>query len=229
MTYQYLAMWDRVLPDGLAFCHWGGRRLSRYVFGKLQPIPQTTLDLCCGRGGSLSLIGGGHGIDIDAVAIADACRVSPQASFVTGDAFALPYGDACFTHCYSQDPDILLSHRFPAAIREAQRVLVSGGRFALQCYARSDDATGSMLDSATQTLAASGYQGIPRTLLDISSALQQWFTITECVDLHTVYAEDTRRMLRQSAGSSLEPLFALEQELFARRNWTGTLFLATKQ
>jgi SAM-dependent methyltransferase len=94
------------------------------------------LDVGCGRGGTVAALltrfGPSEvtGVDLSPAAIAFCARThrDPRASFLVGDAQALPFPNAVFdvvtnvesSHCY---PDVI------AFYREVARVLVRGGRF----------------------------------------------------------------------------------------------------
>jgi len=55
-TYCYDKGWRDVLPDGKAFCSWGGLDFSRELIRLMSVNPaDVVVDLCCGYGGTFAL------------------------------------------------------------------------------------------------------------------------------------------------------------------------------
>ena len=99
------------------------------------------LDLCCGHGNvTAGLIAAGArvtGLDFSTAMLAMARQAVPEAEFIEGDAMALPFADGAFDAVtigfgmpHVPDP--------PNVIREARRVLRSGGRLAFSVWCGSD-------------------------------------------------------------------------------------------
>ncbi len=99
------------------------------------------LDLCCGQGDlTHMLVQAGaqvSGLDFSAEMIALARNTAPDAELRQGDAQALPYADGCFDAVVCNFGMMHLPEQ-PRALAEIQRVLVSGGDFAMATWAAPD-------------------------------------------------------------------------------------------
>ena len=101
-----------------------------------RPHRARVLDVGCGRGGTVAYLSSNHeiaaavGVDFSEQNVAF-CRRHPvdRATFLHGDAHALPVADASFDAVFN----IESSHCYPNPaqfLREVRRVLVPGGVFA---------------------------------------------------------------------------------------------------
>lgn len=114
------------------------RRLAELVLAELSPAPgQVLLDIGCGKGGMVNLIGrlapGARimGVNIDCHQLAVARRrQSPGVGFFAGEAERLPFATAAFDTVYAIE---VLSHigDKKALFGELARVLRPGGRLVL--------------------------------------------------------------------------------------------------
>lgn len=107
----------------------------RDAFFELLPAPgRATLEIGCGEGRVCrDLRGGGHrvtGLDAAPTLVAAAAGADPASDYVIGVAESLPFDDGSFdlVVAYNSLMDV---EDMPAAVREAARVLESGGRFCI--------------------------------------------------------------------------------------------------
>lgn len=109
-------------------------RLALELIGDMQLKGRRVLDVGCGRGGTVELLGETFeaeacGVDLSPEAVAF-CRKTHQhaARFEVGDAEHLPFEDSCFDVVTNVES----SHTYPnlrAFFGEVQRVLIPGGHF----------------------------------------------------------------------------------------------------
>lgn len=118
----------------------------------------SVLDLCCGHGiVARGLIGAGAtvtGLDFSPAMLRIARAAAPEATFVEGDAMALPFEDAIFDAVtigfgIPHVPDA------PAAMTEARRVLKRGGRLSYSVWREAEQS------ALTYVFAAVGAHGAP--------------------------------------------------------------------
>jgi SAM-dependent methyltransferase len=131
--------WDENAAAWIAWARAPGHdsywRFHRDLFLEIVPSPSgRTLDLGCGEGRlARDLETLGHdvvGVDVSPAMVDAARKAAPEMELHVADAAALPFEDGSFGLVVAfmslQDVDDL-----PAAIREAARVLVPGGRLCL--------------------------------------------------------------------------------------------------
>jgi len=126
------AIWSWASPSGRARAD----RRARFFIdrGRLEP-GRRALELGCGTGVFLERVAATgatvHGIDLSSDLLAQARQKAgnlPNVALVRGNAEALPFGDATFDLVYGSS--ILHHVHLEAALREAHRVLRSGGTLA---------------------------------------------------------------------------------------------------
>jgi ubiquinone/menaquinone biosynthesis C-methylase UbiE len=131
-------LWEREARAWAAWAHEPGHdsywSYSPHFFELVPPPGRRTLDLCCGEGRvARDLSARGHvvvGIDASPTLLELAREADPDGEYVLGDAATLPYADASFdlVVAYNSLMDV---EDMVGAVREAARVLVSGGRFCI--------------------------------------------------------------------------------------------------
>lgn len=103
------------------------------------------LDVATGPGyvaGAAALRGAGViGLDFSSSMVAEGRRRYPDIEFLEGDAEALPFDESSFD-VVAMNFGLLHLARPEAAIAQAHRVLVRGGRYALTVWATPDEAVG---------------------------------------------------------------------------------------
>lgn len=236
-------LWGYVLPDGIQYCHWGGRHLSRYVVSRLALKPtDRILEICCGQGGFLKLLPDtitACGLDISHEALA----VTKHRLLVRGDAFSMPFANDSFTKVVSQDGDAWLQPSKPVLMHEIFRIIAPRGVFFYQSYAASERMSAT---EKTRTEMVLKQYGFEYTELPCVERVRDMFKcagfrVVSSQSLHRIYARDNRRMLhkfrraekrlRESFPShqvnALAELLECEEVLFAKNLWTGVFITAT--
>ncbi len=234
--------WEKVLPDGIEFCHWGGKAASRRLLDKLDIKPgEKVLDLCCGAAGTLGLANPQarlYGLDISPEATKQARAYLDglgrrDIQLVEGDARRMPFQDNYFDKIFSQDPDSFMSERKPVFVCEAHRVLKPGATFTLQTYASTNRINEVDKEEITDILNGLGYNHAQTLMLENLDSLfvSNGFKNVEITGLHDMYSEDNLRMLelaRQREVKSLIGLLECEKKLFDKGAWTGVLVEAKR-
>lgn len=146
--YELSDLWEFVLPDGLAYCHWGGKDQSDELIKTLE-IGQhdRVLELCCGCGGTLSRLPRAEevwGLDISEAAIEHAKKTvnNDKVRFVVADAHKMPFLTGYFTKVFSQDGDAWLEPNKAQLMSEIFRIMKPGGRFVYQSYVATKPGSG---------------------------------------------------------------------------------------
>lgn len=92
------------------------------------------LDVCCGQGTLTAMISASGasvaGLDFSPEMIANARRTAPDAEVVTGDAVAIPFGDAEFDKVVCNFGMMHISDQ-PKALNEVRRALKTNGEFVM--------------------------------------------------------------------------------------------------
>jgi len=109
------------------------------------------LDVACGPGliSEAAAVRGAQpvGLDVASAMVARARERCPGLTFVEGDAQRLPFPDASFD-AVTMNFGILHLSQPEAALVEARRVLVAGGRFAFTAWVAEGNAVAEIVDTA---------------------------------------------------------------------------------
>ena len=253
MSYGYSEyLWQYVLPDGNPFCHWGGKNISREVLDHLELKTGDRLcDICCGEGGTLSLINRNdievYGIDISKTAIEKA-RVEFENKdsfhFVQSDVRNMPFHDCLFNKVFAQDPDVFLYPDKMDIMREISRVMRSKGIFVLQTYCASSYLGKTEREITAEILYRMGYP-YTEVLFDeqIDLILKMSGFVVKCSkSMHSVYHQDNLAMIRnleinwarmleanEVQANNMRKLLYWEKYLFSKKAWTGILRIVKKR
>lgn len=241
-------LWGYVVPDGPAYCHWGGRRQAKHLAELLRPqADDRILELCCGQGGLLQYLqpATGYGLDISLPALTKARQLAPLAKRVCADAYALPFADRVFTKIAAQDADAWLEPQKTDLMREIARVTASRGLFIWQTYVETAKLT---KQERAKTVALLQQAGLTHTELPHQELLPQListagFRVLEQRSLHALYETDNTRMwerfcqnrpalLKRFTSDRVAAIGALlewEQYLFRRGRWSGVLLISRKE
>jgi SAM-dependent methyltransferase len=132
--------------------------IYRDAFFALVPAPgAATLEVGCGEGRvARDLVARGHcvtGLDASPTLLRAAAQADPRSRYVEGLAEALPFEDGAFdlVVAYNSLMDVI---DMPAAVREAARVLVSGGRLCA-CITHPLPDAGAWRDDETYAVTES--------------------------------------------------------------------------
>jgi len=232
------SLWGQVVPDGSRFCHWGGKRLSKRVAKQLGTCENDcVLDVCCGEGGTIDFLQQAKnivGIDISVEAIlrAQTSGSNENAVFVVADAQHLPFPSHTFDKALAQDADAWMHPDKIGLMREIARVIKPGGKFVWQSYTTRK----KLCPQITDLLEQVGYScyDMPEESKIPIMFKEGGFTIESIRSLHSVYTADNMRMLRRArtlctkSAENLLQLLELEQGLFRKNLWTGTLITARR-
>ena len=234
--YNAVNEWAKVLPDRLAFCHWGGRRQSSRLIKKLElKTKERVLDICCGLCGTLSMINQDvilYGLDISPDATNGARDYLRQygttkVKLVNGNAFAMPFSDNYFDKLFAQDPDSFLSSRKEEMMREIARVTKRGATFLLQTYASTSELIARDRKEIDRMLGGLGYNNTETIELEKVEHLfsRANFNIDQIESLHNIYSKDNLKMIKlakeRKVSKKILELLEFERYLFEKKAWTG--------
>jgi len=255
-AYHYSeSCWDYILPDGSAFCHWGGKDISRKIIERLDvKYGERVLDVCCGEAGTLRLLASKgfrlYGVDTSHQALQRAdFNLTGEVknglvNLVEADAFEMPFGRNYFDKILAQDPDALLCPDKDGLMREIGRVSKAGARFVLQTYVETKRMDREMRGRASDVLKNLGYHHTE--LLCEEDILQlftrNYFEVESIESLGSIYAKDNLSMIASAerekdriiklAGSEqyrkILELLKLERHLFSQGFWNGVFVVANK-
>jgi SAM-dependent methyltransferase len=249
--YEFGELWEHVLPDGMRFCHWGGKAFSNHLVKMLEVKPEDrVLELCCGQGGTLGLLRDFRqiaGIDISQQKIdsAEIHLAGKSADLRVGDiSEGLPFPDETFTKLFSQDGDAWMHPAKHVIMSEISRVTARGGRFIFQTYACSSAMPAHALIKTAKFLHGLGYVNVDVPQLEEIPKMFQLagFRTESIVLLHQMYAQDNARMLKRfeenqgamvnkfgrTAVENLGKWLEWEKKLFLEGWWSGILVTAKK-
>lgn len=249
--YEYSEnIWNYVLPDGSAFCHWGGRGISYRVLELLNLRERDRLcDICCGEAGTLTLIdlpvSEIYGIDVSSRALEMASKNlrSKNPHLRQADIREMPFEDGYFDKLFAQDPDVFLCPDKQRIVDEIFRITRSGGRFVLQTYCAT-----SYLGQEDRQKMSDALKNIGYPYTDVVSVGElerlvgrSGFVIQLSQDLYDIYSQDSLRMIEnleinwevvkqsdEQQAHNLRELLYLGRELFLRKAWTGILLSVEK-
>lgn len=242
--YNAVSVWAKVLPDGLAFCHWGGREQSSRLITKLElKTKERVLDICCGFCGTLSMINQDvilYGLDLSPDAINGARdylrrHSTTTVKLVNGNAFAMPFLDNYFDKLFAQDPDSFLSLRKEEMMREITRVSKRRATFILQTYASTSKLTTRDKEEIDRILKEIGYENTETIELEKVEHLfsRADFNIEEIESLHSVYSKDNLRMIKlakeKKVNRKILESLEFERYLFEKKAWTGIMVKGIKR
>lgn len=246
-SYNYYGSagdWAKILPDGLAFCHWGRREQSSRLITKLGlKTKERVLDICCGLCGTLSMINQDvtlYGLDISSDATNRARDYLRQygttkVKLVNGNAFAMPFLDNYFDKLFAQDPDSFLSSRKEEMMKEITRVAKRGANFILQTYASTSELIVKDKTEIDRILEGLGYDNTETIELEKIKHLfsRADFNIDEIESLHDIYSKDNLRMIRlakeRRVSKKILELLEFERYLFEKKAWTGVIVKGIKR
>jgi SAM-dependent methyltransferase len=237
---MYRDRWEAILPDGLAYNHWGGKVISERLIRTLNVESwHSVLDVCCGAGGTLSLLPKLQykcGIDISLQAVEQCKKSQGDGQFICGDAHSLPFETRTFDRIFCQDADVWMEGKSRLILGEVARVVKRDGAFVFQNYVRS---TRMPFFAETRTRQILQLCGFRHTHVLAMEELDNLFRaagllITSKYDLHEDYVRDNARMLAAARSSekslgSLQVLLEWESTLFHERWWTGVMVVAQAQ
>ncbi len=206
------------------------------------------LEVCCGAGGTLSLITSAAlvvGIDISWEAARFAARrCGSRAKVIQANAYRLPFADGAFTRVVAQEGDAWLHQGKKQLMAEISRVTASGGRFVYQTYARARDVPGDIEQKTRRIMEMNGFAFTEVPIVDDLAPMLEasGFRIERVKQLHEVYQRDNRRMIvlwkqnrreMYSIGTPVEvngigALLSWERKLFREHWWTGVRVIGTK-
>jgi len=238
--------WERVLPNGIAFCHWGGKRISKELVKKLGlKEREKVLDICCGQCGTLGLIKQKnvelYGLDISNDALRRARGYLSQrgkanyVKLILGDAFDMPFSRGFFGKLFAQDPDSFLSPRKEELMREIARVSKKGAKFVLQTYASTSNLSQSDKKKTDNMLMINGHKETETIQVEQLERLfsKARFRLQRVESLHDIYVEDNLEMIelakKNRISGGLLDLLEHERYLFRKNAWTGILVESTKK
>lgn len=241
-------LWGYVVPDGPDYCHWGGRRFSELLIERLEIGPgDRVLEICCGRGGLLSLAPTASmlcGVDVSSEALVEAKRKGLE-GLIQGEAHHLPFSDAAFTKLVAQDADAWLCPDKTTLMKELHRVTVLGGRFVYQSYAVSEEMPECIASKTRVLLQTCGYEytDLPNSERIQGMFEEASFRVVSLECLHDMYTSDNAVMLKRfrnqkkKISSIFQPvmvetlgeLLQWEEVLFRKGFWTGILVTAEKK
>ncbi len=253
-TYNYTrSCWDTVLPDGSAFCHWGGKDISYRVLRELNLKEGDRLcDLCCGEAGTLGLIKSReikrYGVDISCSALQRAYEREQDNSsglhLIPEDVRCMPFADEFFTKLISQDADVFLCPEKQPIMGEIFRVASPGALYIMQTYAATTKAPSEVIDLTSSHLRSLGYSHTALLIAEELPALIEGagFSVERFSSVHDVYVRDNARMTQrlhqnwdclhkqnERESELLLKLLEWERFLFREKYWTGVIILARKK
>lgn len=250
MSFEYSdSLWSYILPDGPAFCHWGGKRSSKKIIDKLNSKEgDKVLDYCSGQGGTLKILSNEknikpYAIDNSELAIKKLKESIPDSIAVKTDGFSIGFKDSYFDAVFSEDPDIFLHKDKQDAFNEVYRVCKKGSLFILQTYVQTRKIPLFHQKKIDKILLSLGYSHRNVCYEDeiVSNLQDSGFSIIEIIDLHRVYSSDNKLMIKKylenenviyekfpKVNRIIKKLLFHEKILFDNHYWEGLMVIAKK-
>src|SRR5262245_4491229 len=207
------------------------------------------LDLCAGLGGPARFLASRRGCHVVAVELnagraAGAARLTrlvrlqTRVRVVRGDATALPFSDARFEACVSQEA-LLHIHDKAAVLAEAHRVLVPGGRLAFTDWIARPALGDGERRRLHEWMAATTLQGLDgyRTLLggagfravSVEDLADEWRAILRArLQMFRAMREETIARLGEQRYREYDQLYAFFVGLIEAGKLGGGRFSATR-
>ena len=206
------------------------------------------LDLCAGLGGPARFLASRRGCHVVAVELnagraAGAARLTrlvrlqARVRVVRGDAIALPFAAARFEACVSQEALLHIADK-PAALAEAHRVLVPGGRLAFTDWVARPSLGDGERRRLHEWMAATTLQGLDgyRALLGaagfravtVEDLADEWRTILRArLQMFRAMREETIARLGEARYREYDQLYAFFVGLVEAGKLGGGRFSAT--
>jgi ubiquinone/menaquinone biosynthesis C-methylase UbiE len=248
--FEFGPQWEYILPDGVKFCHWGGKKSSEQLISELDvKSTDTVIGLSCGQGGSLGLLPKAKlivGIDKSSSTIKQARQYlkDKPVELLCADICQIPFPDNFFTKLYVQDGDAWLNSSKHALMSEIFRVTAKKGLFIYQGYVCLTPNPDEVSKQTDRILNKCGY---PDTNVPHREKIPQMFELVgfrveSITSLHDLYLEDNRRMLEsferhqqkilekfsKQEVETIGELLKWENELFSKNWWSGIRVIARK-
>lgn len=219
-SYSYKTEWEEILPHGKSFCNWGGSEFSKKLI-QLMSIESAdiVIDLCCGYGGTLSLIKKGtlHGVDTDINAVD---KNISNAKVICEDSTRTTYPENSFDIIFAQDPDVMLYGLEKDFFKEIKRIGKPGAKVFIQTYASSGD-----VNKLKEVLKELGYPNpSPVNIGKLWELSNNSFVSVKFISLHKMYYKSTNNFLLRASGK-FKKLFTIEKNYFEKGNLTGILIV----
>jgi ubiquinone/menaquinone biosynthesis C-methylase UbiE len=150
--------------------HYGGAASTQELAVKVAlTADDRVLDLCSGIGGPARLVASRFGCTVTGIElvpsrVADARRltelvgIADRVTFVEGDVTALPFPDASFDACLSQESFLHVAAK-PRLFAECRRVLRQGGRMGFSDWVARPELSAAEHDRLAKAFSAAGIVG----------------------------------------------------------------------
>jgi ubiquinone/menaquinone biosynthesis C-methylase UbiE len=169
-------------------------------------VGDAVLDLCAGIGGPARLVAhrfgcGVTGIELVPSRVADARRLTElvgmgdRVAFVEGDVTALPFPDASFDACLSQESFLHVADK-RRLFGECRRVLRPGGRLGFSDWVTGQGLAGAEHDRLAAAFTAAGIVSLERYLEELDEAGFAGVEVDDLVELWKPSLRERLALLR---------------------------------